>query len=56
MQDHVRRLVGLDRLVVMGVVEVGAGGCSCCGRDSIDVKKRPVVRGRDLPIAGRHLR
>jgi transposase len=65
MQDHVSRLVGLDALAVRDVVEVGdclelevetvarAGCCPRCGCVSIDVKDRPVVRIRDLPIAGR---
>jgi transposase len=65
MRDHVSRLVGLEGFEVTRVVEVGdrldlevelvarAGCCSHCGRGSIDVKDRPVVRVRDLPIAGR---
>ena len=65
MQDDVSRLVGIDGLVVTGVVElgeqlelevelmVGAGCCRRCGRGSLRVKDRPVVRVRDLPVAGR---
>jgi transposase len=65
MQDDVSRLVGIDGLVVTGVVElreqlevevevtVGAGCCRWCGHGSVQVKDRPVVRGRDLPVAGR---
>jgi transposase len=65
MQDHVSRLVGLEGFEVTRVVDVGdrldlevepvarAGCCPHCGRGSIDVKDRPVVRVRDLPIAGR---
>ncbi len=30
-----------------------AGSCPHCGRGSLDVKERPVVRVRGLPIAGR---
>ena len=70
MQDHVSRLVGLEGFEVKGVIEEGdqldlevelvarAGSCPRCGRGSVDVKERPVVRVRDLPIAGRrtHLR
>jgi zinc-finger of transposase IS204/IS1001/IS1096/IS1165 len=51
--------------VVKRVVEVGdeldlevelvarAGCCPGCGRASVDVKDRPPVRVRDLPLAGR---
>jgi transposase len=65
MQDDLTRLVGLDGLEVKGVVEVGdrldlevesvarAGVCPRCGRSSVEVKDRPVVRVRDLPLAGR---
>jgi transposase len=70
MQDHVSRIVGLDGFEVRSVVEAGdqldlevelvarAASCPCCGRASLDVKERPVVRVRDLPIAGKpvHLR
>jgi transposase len=65
MHDHVSRLVGLEGFEVKGVIEEGdrldlevalvarAGCCPDCGRSSLDVKERPVVRVRDLPIAGR---
>jgi transposase len=65
MQDHVSRLVGLEGFEVKRVIEVGdrldlevelvarAGCCPGCGSGSVDVKERPVVRVRDLPIAGR---
>jgi transposase len=65
MQDDVSRLVGIEGLVVTAVVElseqlglevevgVAAGCCRWCGRRSLRVKDRPVVRIRDLPVAGR---
>lgn len=65
MLDDVSRLVGIDGLVVTGVIELreqlelevelvlGAGCCRWCGRGSLKVKDRPVVRVRDLPVAGR---
>jgi transposase len=65
MQDDVSRLLGIDGLVVTGVIEgcqelelevelaLGAGCCRWCGRGSLTVKDRPVVRIRDLPVAGR---
>jgi transposase len=65
MRDHVSRLVGLEGFEVKRVVEVGgrldlevelaarAGCCPRCGRVSLEVKDRPRVRVRDLPIAGR---
>jgi transposase len=65
MQDHGSRLVGLVGLEVRGVMEVGgrldlevesaarAGCCPTCGRASVTVKDRPVVRVRDLLVAGR---
>jgi transposase len=65
MRDQVSRLVGLEGFEVKGVVEDGdqldleveliapAGCCPRCERGSLDVKERPVVRVRDLPIAGR---
>jgi transposase len=65
MQDHGSRLIGLDGVAVRGVHEVGdqldleveliarAGCCPGCGRASLTVKDRPVVRVRDLPLAGR---
>ena len=72
MQDDASRLVGLDGLVVTGVVEEdGAaarppgrellardGRCPHCKGEDLVIKERPVVGVRDLPIAGRmtHLR
>ena len=65
MQDHGSRLLGIDGMVVLGVVDVGhalelevetvarAACCRWCGRASLTVKDRPVVRVRDLPLAGR---
>ena len=65
MQDDVSRLVGIEGVAVTGVVElreqlelevelrVGAGCCRWCGHGSLLVKERPVVRVRDLPLAGR---
>ena len=65
MRDDVSRLVGIDGLAVTGVVELTgqlelevellleAGCCRWCGRGSLKVKDRPVVRVRDLPVAGR---
>lgn len=65
MQDDVSRLVGIDGLVVTDVVDHGwwlelgvelvgrAACCRWCGRGSLTVKDRDVVRVRDLPIAGR---
>ncbi len=65
MQDHATRLVGLDGLVVTAVQRAGeqldlqvellarAGGCPHCGGSELRVKERPLVRVRDLPIAGR---
>jgi transposase len=65
MQQDLTRLLGLEGVAVIAVqergdvveleieVEAGAGVCPHCGRASIVVKQRPVVRVRDLPIAGR---
>lgn len=65
MQDDVSRLLGIEGMVVRGVIEVGrklelevelvtrAACCRWCGRSSLTVKDRPVVRVRDLPLAGR---
>jgi transposase len=65
MSDDVSRLVGIEGVAVTGVVEVEgrvelevelvarAGCCRWCGRASLTVKERPVVRVRDLPVAGR---
>src|SRR2546430_1799227 len=66
MYEDLSRLLGLERLTVTAVVERGgeldlevelatpAGGCCPgCGRARCEVKERPLVRVRDLPIAGR---
>lgn len=65
MRDDVSRLVGIDGLAVVGVSDHGwwlelevelierAGCCRWCGRGSLAVKDRHVVRVRDLPVAGR---
>jgi transposase len=65
MQDDVSRLVGIDGVSVIGVLDRGwwlelevelAGRAACCrwcGRGSLQVKDRSVVRVRDLPIGGR---
>src|SRR3954468_17323029 len=65
MQDHATRLVGLDGLVVTAVQGTGqqldlqiellarADRCPHCGASEVQVKERPLVRVRDLPIAGR---
>jgi transposase len=65
MQDDLSRVVGLAGLEVKHVIEEGdrldlevelvarAGCCPRCGRASLDVKDRPRVRVRDLPLAGR---
>jgi transposase len=65
MRDHVSRLVGIEGFEVKRVIEEGdrldlevelvarAGCCPDCGRSSLEVKERPKVRVRDLPIAGR---
>jgi transposase len=65
MQDDLSRLVGIEGLVVTGVLDFGwwveleveltgrAACCRWCGRGSLTVKDRHGVRIRDLPIAGR---
>jgi transposase len=65
MLDDVSRLLGLEGVIVLAVGELeghlellvelaaGAGCCRWCGRSSLAVKDRPVVRVRDLPVAGR---
>jgi transposase len=65
MRDEVNRLLGLEGFVVRAVGEQGgvleievelalaAAVCPHCGRGSIEVKERPLVLVRDLPIAGR---
>lgn len=65
MQDELNRLLGLEGMEVHGVEERGgtlelevelarrAAVCPRCGRASLEVKERPVVLIRDLPICGR---
>src|SRR5688500_9989209 len=65
MYEHLSRLLGLEEFAVTAVEERGdeldlevelvarAGCCPRCGRASCEVKERPVVRVRDLPVAGR---
>jgi transposase len=65
MHDQLTRLLGLEGFAVTSVEQPGdalelelelvapAGCCPHCGRASVEVKERPVVRVRDLPIAGR---
>jgi zinc-finger of transposase IS204/IS1001/IS1096/IS1165 len=65
MRNHVSRLVGFEGFEVKLVIEVGgrldlevelaarAGCCPRCGRLSLEIKGRPGVRMRDLPLAAR---
>jgi transposase len=65
MYEQLSGLLGLEGFTVTSVeergdeldleVELVAGGGCCprCGRASCEVKERPLVRVRDLPIAGR---
>jgi transposase len=65
MYEQVSRLLGLEGFAVTGVEERGrelelvvelvavADCCPRCGRASCEVKERPVVRVRDLAVAGR---
>jgi transposase len=65
MQEQLSGLLGLEGFSVTLVEERGdeldlevelvaqAGCCPRCGRASCEVKERPLVRVRDLPIAGR---
>jgi transposase len=65
MHDQLTRLLGLEGFAVTSVEQGGdgleieielavpAGCCPGCGRGSVEVKDRPVVAVRDLPIAGR---
>ena len=65
MQDHGRRVFGIEGMVGLGVVDVGdalelevetVARAACCrwyGRAWLPVTERPVVRVRDLPLAGR---
>jgi transposase len=68
MQDHLSRVVGLEGLVVTQLNEVGdqldlevelvarATLCPHCACPTLDVKERPVVAVRDLPLCGRRTR
>ncbi|MBV8952730.1 MAG: transposase family protein, partial [Solirubrobacterales bacterium] len=65
MQDDVSRVLGIEGVAVIGIVDYGwwvelevelsarAACCRWCGRGSLVVKDRSVVRVRDLPLAGR---
>ena len=65
MQDYVSRLVGLDGFRVKCVIGDGdqldleveliarATECPYCAGGKLEVHERPVVRVRDLPLAGR---
>lgn len=65
MYEDVSRLLGFGGFVVTAVRDWGdgldlevefvapAGCCPRCGRASCEVKERPLVRVRDLPIAGK---
>jgi transposase len=64
MYEDLTRLLGLEGLTVLAVRETGNGLeleiegapaaiCPHCARASVEVKERPRVRVRDLPIAGR---
>ena len=65
MHEQLSRLVGLDGFRVRCVIEEGdqldleveliarAGACPRCGRRAPEVKERPRVRVRDLPVCGR---
>jgi transposase len=65
MHDQLTRLLGLEGFAVTSLEQGGdglefeielvvpAGCCPGCGRASVEVKERPVVAVRDLPVAGR---
>jgi transposase len=65
MHEQLTRLLGLEGFAVTSVEQRGsvleleveldtpAGCCPRCGRGSIEVKERPVVKVRDLPVLGR---
>ena len=67
MQDDLARLVRLEGFEVKRVSELGgqldlevelvarAALCPHCARASLEVKERPRVRVRDLPLAGRRI-
>lgn len=69
MPDEASRLLGLVGLRVLGVVEgdgdalelevesvAHAEPCPHCEGEDLVIKERPVVRVRDLPLAGRVVR
>jgi len=68
MHEQVSRLIGLEDFEVKGVSGVGeqldlevellarADACPRCGQAQLNIKDRPVVRVRDLPIGGRRTR
>jgi transposase len=67
MFEQVSRVLGLDGLAVTAVREradeleveveltVPASSCRLCGGTELEVKERPRVRVRDLPLAGRRV-
>jgi transposase len=68
MQDDLSRLIGLEGLVVTKLTEVcdqldlevelvaRAGVCPHCACPTLEIKDRPVVAFRDLPLCGRRTR
>ena len=62
MQEQLSGLLGLEGFTVTSVAERGdeldlevelvaaAAVCPACGRANVEVKERPIVRVRDLPI------
>ncbi len=67
MFEQLSRVLGLDGLAVTAVREraeeleveveliVVASSCRLCGGSELEVKERPRVRVRDLPLAGRRV-
>ncbi len=65
MHEQISCLIGLDDFEVRAISRVGAkldlevelraraAACPRCGRGSLNIKDRPVLRFRDLPIGGR---
>jgi transposase len=65
MLEELSRVLGLDGFAVRGVTERGSeldlevelvatiALCPACARPSAEIKERPLVRVRDLPLAGR---
>ena len=68
MHDDLNLVLGIEGFRVTAVSERGdelelevelvarAGVCPGCDRPTVDVKERPVVRVRDLPLLGRRTR